>query len=106
MNVSSTLNVPLCDLDFGSSFGNGGVPETIVYSRMSWTVCSEEPWSCHLEKVAALKSSFRCWRMRWRDCSPTLSLQSMPTSPAFDTHILGDHNFTDINRMINTSAKH
>lgn len=29
MNVSSTLNVPLFDLDFGSSFGNGGVPETI-----------------------------------------------------------------------------
>ncbi|CAD6591254.1 MAG: hypothetical protein ASARMPRED_005282 [Alectoria sarmentosa] len=29
MNVSSTLNVPLFDLDFGSSFGNGGVPEAI-----------------------------------------------------------------------------
>lgn len=29
MNVSSTLNVPFFDLDFGSSFGNGGVPETI-----------------------------------------------------------------------------
>lgn len=29
MNVSSTLNVPLFDLDFGSSFGNSGKPESI-----------------------------------------------------------------------------
>lgn len=29
MNVSSTLNVPLFDLDFGPTFGNGGVPESI-----------------------------------------------------------------------------
>lgn len=29
MNVSSTLNMPLFDLDFGNSFGNGGTPESI-----------------------------------------------------------------------------
>ena len=29
MNVASTLNVPLFDLDFGSYFGHGGVPETV-----------------------------------------------------------------------------